>query len=136
MCTQAKANRDICEQRQRDVGPVGANTHGRSGQAGAFGDCAALYGAVANMRTASKRARPPRRRPTNRPLKACQCRRCPPLPAPPAKPADATDRIGAPPPLRRAARPRRAGCAAARLQLRRRAQANDGPTALAGWQSR
>ena len=130
MCTQAKANRDICEQRQRNMGPVGANTHGRSGQAGAFGACAALYGAVANMCTQSEAravAPPPARQPA--PPPAVQKGQ---PPAPPAKPADTTT-ASRPPPAPNPGSTLSPQCQQLVSNYVAAAQANDGPTALAGY---
>jgi hypothetical protein len=130
MCTQAKANRDICEQRQRNMGPVGANTHGRGGQAGAFGDCAALYGAVANMCTQTEaRAIAPPPAKQSAPQPAVQ--KGPP-PAQPAKPADATT-ASRPPPAPSAGSTLSPQCQQLVSNYVAAAQANDGPMALAGY---
>jgi hypothetical protein len=129
MCTQAKANRDICEQRQRNVGPVGANFC-RSGQAGAFGDCAALYGAVANMCTQTEAraiAPPPAKQPAPQPA----VQKVQP-PAPPAKPADATT-ASRPPPAPNPGSTLSPQCQQLVSNYVAAAQANDGPTALAGY---
>lgn len=113
MCSQAKANRNICEQRQHNMGPVGSNTHGQSGQAGAFGDCAALYGSVANM---------------------CNLTEARLANLPPAKPQPA------PPPAAQKAAPPANAKATMSPQCQQlvstyvtAAQANDGPKALAGY---
>ena len=130
MCTQAKANRDVCEQRQRNMGPVGANRHGRSGQAGAFGDCAALYGAVANMctQTEARAIAPP---PAKQPAAQLAVQKVPP-PTAPAKPADATT-ASRPPPAPSAGPALSPQCQQLVSNYVAAARANDGPAALAGY---
>ena len=74
MSYQAKANRDVCEQRQRNMGPVGAHAR-RSGQAGASGTVPSSTARSPTCAPRPKHERPPRRRPSNRPL-SLPCRRC------------------------------------------------------------
>jgi hypothetical protein len=130
MCAQAKANRDICEQRQHNMGPVGQNTHGRSGQAGAFGDCAALYSAVANMCTLTEAraiAPPPVKQAAHQPA----VQKSQP-PAQPAKPADATA-ASRPPPAANAGSALSPQCQQLVSNYVAAARANDGSKALAGY---
>jgi hypothetical protein len=51
MCSQAFTNQGVCQQRQINMNTAGggSNDLGGAGQAGTFGECASLYGAVVSM---------------------------------------------------------------------------------------
>jgi hypothetical protein len=86
-CKKARENQDICLQRQGNMRSAGTERLGFKGQAGAFGECAALYGAFANMcgmtdKVAARQSPPPPQ----------------PKPKPQAKPPAASTEGGARPP--------------------------------------
>jgi hypothetical protein len=127
MCSEARTNKQTCEQRQKNMGD--GTTHGRSGQAGAFGDCAALYGAVANMcsLTEARAVAPPPAAPQPTVPKTPT-----PAPAQQAKPADGTASSRPPPPAN-AGSTLSPQCQQLVSSYVAAAQANDGPKALAGY---
>jgi|GEM_PF-4940348 len=101
MCETARANENTCRTRQGNMGEVGRNSRGVSGQAGAFGECAALYGSLAGMcsnteQVAARATQPPAKPPTPQPAPA------PPVAA--APPPAATSAQSAPPPSPQALR--------------------------------
>lgn len=100
MCETARANENTCRARQGNMGEVGRVSRGTSGQAGAFGECAALYGSLAGMcsnteQVAARAAQPPAPQPA-------------PAPAPPpvaaAPPPVSNPGQSAPPPSPQALR--------------------------------
>jgi hypothetical protein len=48
-CAQMQHNADVCKQRENNMGPVGQQVTGTTGQTGAFDDCSRLYGRFAGM---------------------------------------------------------------------------------------
>jgi hypothetical protein len=75
MCATARANENTCRARQGNMGEVGRNSRGVSGQAGAFGECAALYGSLARMcsnteQAAARATQPPTTPPAPQPAAA------------------------------------------------------------------
>jgi hypothetical protein len=95
MCETARANENTCRTRQGNMGEVGRNSRGVSGQAGAFGECAALYGSLAGMcsnteQVAARATQPPSTAPAPQPA--------------PAPPPAANSAQSAPPPSPQALR--------------------------------
>ncbi|MFI5001217.1 MAG: hypothetical protein ACHQK9_15175 [Reyranellales bacterium] len=97
-CAQMQRNADVCKQRENNMGPVGQQATGTTGQTGAFDDCSRLYSRFAGMcrmnvnqrpqiaaASAPKGASPPAAKPTA-PQPQQQATAQPPTPAPPLCP--------------------------------------------------
>jgi hypothetical protein len=110
-CKQARDNQNLCLQRQGNMRSADTEKLGFKSQAGAFGECAQLYGKFANMcgmtdKVAASQSPPPPPQP--KPQPAPQAKPPPQAaaqPQPQAKPADATGGRSQPPPQQQAAAP-------------------------------
>lgn len=125
MCRQAFNNQNTCQKRQVDMRSVGTDAGlGTIGQAGAFGDCASLYGSVVAMCTQSGW-----KAPSSTPLRAALRTTEPP----PSQPKEDGSGRSAPPPANAAGSAMSAQCQALVQTYVAAAQANDGENALKGY---
>lgn len=102
MCETARTNENTCRARQGNMGQVGRNSRGVSGQAGAFGECAALYGSLAGMCSNTEQAAARATQPAVTPAAPQPTPASPPVAA--APPPAANPGQSAPPPSPQALR--------------------------------